>query len=166
MGKTPFDRVIDLLNHDRAEVTWVVRPVLKYAIEAETDPAKPWVRDTWHRFETREDAQRHGRSLTCRFRTVAVPEIERIARIIQVWTKGRAYHSVRIGVTDWAGRPGGDPLHSYGAATGCGYDKRTAALTDCTVGGIELGDHSDYKGRPRLETLCRDNGWDLFGANI
>lgn len=35
------------------------------------------------------------------------------------------------------------------------------------VGGVELGDHSDHKGRPNLRELLdskRADGWDIFGS--
>lgn len=48
---------------------------------------------------------------------------------------------------------------SYSVAKGYGYDKLVAAMAGMVVGGHELGDHSDHKGRPTLQDLCRVQGW-------
>lgn len=92
------------------------------------------------------------------------PAIERLARIATVYPRDGAGR-LRVVVTDWTNlTPEGDPMHHIGTATGYGYDKRTAALAGATVGGVELGDHSDHHGRPTLGELCLRNGWELFGG--
>ena len=67
---------------------------------------------------------------------------------------------LRVAVWSW-GPDGGAACDGpqVGSASGCGYDKETAALTGLTIGGVELGDHCDHRGRPRLETVCHERGW-------
>lgn len=88
------------------------------------------------------------------------PKIEKLARIVRVCPvdgMGR----LRVAVTDWAD---GECNHYVGSASGCGYDKTTAALDGCKVGGIELGDHCDPDGHPILSDLCRAQGWEHIGG--
>ena len=91
------------------------------------------------------------------------PTIVRIARIVRVAPRdgmGRLW----IGVTDWGPEGQDDAVQSISAAGGCGYDKVTAALAGARVGGIELGDHCDHKGRPTLDHLRYSQGWELIGG--
>jgi hypothetical protein len=39
----------------------------------------------------------------------------------------------------------------------------TAALAGARVGGVELGDHCDHKGRPTLDHLRYAQGWEVIG---
>ena len=116
----------DLLNHPRANVTWVCRAVTSAS---------------------------------------GTPYIVRLARIVAVPPKdgmGRLY----VGVMDW-GVDGLADCHKHiGVASGCGYDKVTAALSGARVGGVELGDHCDHKGRPTLRALADANGWELLGNGL
>lgn len=86
-------------------------------------------------------------------------KIERMARIVTVWPADGA-GVVQVGVTDWTQ---GEAVHHHGRAGGYGYDKRTAALAGARIGGVELGNWSDPKGRPDLQKLCHENGWELIG---
>lgn len=120
MSNTTFDKVCNLLNHKRAEVSWVCRP---------------------------------GRG-----------RIIRMTRIVIVYPIDGAGR-LRVAVTDW-GRKGDnyEPTQHYATAGGYGYDKLTAALAGAHVGGRELGDHSDHKGRPILPDLCRKRNWQCIGS--
>lgn len=121
---TDLSRVSSILNHDRAETTWIARAVL----------------------------------------VDGVPTIERIARIVLVWPRDGAGR-LRACVTDWGKRNAhGEPAQYVAHVTGWGYDKRSAVLSDCTVGGVELGDHCDGTGRPLLRDLARAQGWEIFGG--
>lgn len=92
------------------------------------------------------------------------PAIDKVARICWVYPRDGA-GTLRVAVTDWGNRTAsGEPTHFVNKAGGYGYDKRTAALEGCTVGGIELGDHCDSEGRPRLSDLARAKGWMIIGS--
>ena len=92
------------------------------------------------------------------------PAIDKIARICWVYPRDGA-GTLRVAVTDWGKRtPSGEPAHYINKAGGYGYDKRTAALDGCTVGGVELGDHCDPGGKPRLTELARSKGWMIIGS--
>jgi len=92
------------------------------------------------------------------------PAIDKIARVCWVYPRDGA-GTLRVAVTDWGKRtPSGEPTHYINKAGGYGYDKRTAALDGCTVGGVELGDHGDGTGRPVLRDLAREKGWTIIGS--
>ena len=91
------------------------------------------------------------------------PLIERIARIARV-SPLDGIGRMRVAVTDWSVGKGQDPRQFVTHASGCGYDKRAAALAGCTVGGFELGDHCDPDNKPTLDVLCRREGWEVIGA--
>lgn len=94
------------------------------------------------------------------------PRIERLTRIAVQYPRDGAGR-LRVCVSDWRGRSkDGDPRHFIGSASGFGYDKTTAAMCGSTVGGVEVGDHCDHKGRPTLDALIdskRAEGWDSIG---
>lgn len=90
------------------------------------------------------------------------PEIEMVARIVCVYPADGAGR-LRVAVTDWRKRDDGDPAHYMASAGGYGYDKRTACLDGCTVGGFTLGDHCDSNGDPTLSILCHREGWMIIG---
>lgn len=62
--------------------------------------------------------------------------------------------AVRVQVWDWS-KP--EPVQN-GKASGCGYDKFTAALAGCTVDGITLTDHCSKDSRTSaiLEAYTRE----------
>ena len=86
-------------------------------------------------------------------------QIAVIARIVWALPKDGA-GTLRVAVWDWGpdghGDSGGPQVDS---ASGCGYDKETAALVGLTIGKVELGDHCDHRGRPTLDTVCNQRGW-------
>jgi len=163
MSKDTFDRVVDLLNHDRAETTWIVRPTIRYRV---------WVIDPsdgkYHPCVRLHAARKLAREQASEFFPASKPQIRReaaivrMARIVRVFPRDGAGR-LRIAVSDWGTNGDGDTTHFYGFASGYGYDKTAAALAGCTVGGVELGDHSDYLSRPVLRDLLRDRGWEAFG---
>ena len=123
-----FDRACDLLDHKRAEISWIVRAGM-------TDTAD-------------------GRRL----------RVIRMARIVVVRPQDGAGR-LRVAVTDWGKDGCGPSRHGYAAASGHGYDKLTAALAGCTVGGVELGDHSDHVGRPTLrDVIYTRPTWEALGS--
>lgn len=127
MTKSTFDRVVELLNHKRAEITWLCRPGV------------------------RDDGQ---------------PCIVRMARIVAVYPIDGAGR-LRVAVTDWGESGNGDPVHFYATASGCGYDKLTAAIDGCTLGGIKVGDHCNRDGFPTWKNVPRvkeAEGWEFIGA--
>ena len=91
--------------------------------------------------------------------SAGAPKIEKLARIVRV-APVDGMGRLRVVVTDWNA---GECDHYAGSASGCGYDKMTAALSGCKVGGVELGDHCDSAGRPTLSDLCRTHGWEQIG---
>jgi len=143
-----LDRVCNLLNHKRAEVSWVCRPVYRYVCAETGQPSD-------NGFSTRADAERYYKGKARR-----VLRIQRMARIVVVYPADGAGR-LRVAVSDWT--QDGDPIHHVGSASGYGYDKLTAALAGAQIGGIEIGDHSDYKGRPTLKDLARSKGWEIIG---
>jgi hypothetical protein len=98
-------------------------------------------------------------------------KIERIARIVCVYPRDGAGR-LQVAVTDWGiaadGRADGRPLPSQfiTSARGFGYDKLSAALAGCTVGGVEVGDHCDSAGRPTVGALVQSRGWEVFGQDV
>ena len=148
---TTFDRVCNLLNHARAEVTWVCRPVYRYVPADRLDLSG---------YETRAECERY-----CGGKARRVLRIQRIARIVVVYPIDGAGR-LRCAVTDWGLSAQGEASHYYGSASGYGYDKLTAALQGATIGGIEIGDHSDYRGRATLRDLCRSKGWEIIGGDL
>lgn len=64
-----------------------------------------------------------------------------------------------VGVVDY-GHQDGIKCYTQSAG-GYGYDKLTAALAGMTIGGVELGDHCNSQGRPRLREVCDQHGWLL-----
>lgn len=120
--------ICKILDHERAVITWVVRPILN---------------------------------------PDGTPGIELLTRIAVVYPRDGAGR-LRMAVTDW-GYPGADvngPRQFVTHATGFGYDKLTASLEGCTIGGIEVGDHCDSAGRPTAGELCRREGWHVFGDAV
>lgn len=94
------------------------------------------------------------------------PGIERIARVAVVYPKDGAGR-LRMAVTDWSKRSTtGEPSHYVSSANGCGYDKLTAALDGCTLGGFEVGDHCNGRGVPTPGELVRREGWEVFGSDV
>ena len=89
------------------------------------------------------------------------PQINKLARIAWVYPRDGAGR-ISVAVTDWSG-PHGEGLHYVSRAGGFGYDKRTACLAGCTVGGVELGDHCDRDGKPTLRDLAGIKGWMIIG---
>lgn len=90
-------------------------------------------------------------------------EIRTIARI--VWAPpADGMAALRVAVYDYGPDGEGTAAVQIGAASGCGYDKSTAALAGLTVGGVELGDHCDHKGRPTLRSAERAHGWTILGG--
>ena len=94
--------------------------------------------------------------------TNGAPTIVTVARIVTAYPKdgmGRLY----VAVTDW-GHDGNayPPTQFVSHASGIGYDKRTAALTGASVGGVVIGDHCDHAGRPTLDKLAHTRGYRLF----
>ena len=89
------------------------------------------------------------------------PAIDKVARIVWALPADGAGR-LSVCVTDW-GMPDGTDYrsgtHYVGHAGGYGYDKSTAALCGCRVGGVELGDHCDSQGRMRLSDLVHQQGW-------
>lgn len=94
------------------------------------------------------------------------PSVRVIARIVTQYPKDGA-GTLKVVVYDFGN--GTDPQHStdrfYATAGGCGYDKLAACLDGVTIGGVELGDHSDSKGRPTLDVLCRRQGWTWLSSS-
>jgi hypothetical protein len=81
------------------------------------------------------------------------PFINQVARLVVVYPRdgaGRMY----VGLTTWADGTH-ETIHQVDSATGYGYDKLTAAMSGMVLCGIELGDHSDHKGRPILRDALR-----------
>lgn len=96
------------------------------------------------------------------------PGIERIARVAVVYPKDGAGR-LRMAVTDWGldgAHHGRDPGQFVTSCTGFGYDKLTAAIAGCTVGGVEVGDHCDSAGRPTVGEMVRREGWHVFGSDV
>lgn len=121
--------IVKILDHDRAVVTWVVRPILN---------------------------------------PDGTPGIERLTRIAVIYPKDGAGR-LRMAITDWgldSAHHGRHPLHFVTSCTGFGYDKLTAAIEGCTIGGVEVGDHCDSAGRPTAAELCRREGWHVFGDAV
>lgn len=95
-------------------------------------------------------------------------KIERIARVVCVYPRNGAGR-LRVAVTDWGtdgSRNGAATAHFVTSASGWGYDKLTAALAGCTVGGVELGDHCDGAGRPTVGALVASHDWEVFGRDV
>jgi hypothetical protein len=91
------------------------------------------------------------------------PEIERLTRIVWIPPRDGAGR-LRVCVTDWNQRDAhGDPSHYIAAASGFGYDKLTAALDGCTIGGFKVGDHCNGDGLPTPRELVQREGWAVFG---
>lgn len=83
----------------------------------------------------------------------------------------------RLAVAVWQPDFDGDGCWWYGATSNfCGgFDKITAALVGCPVfaapllpdgSPVTLGDHCDYKQRPRLPYVCRQMGWVMLGESV
>lgn len=90
-------------------------------------------------------------------------EIRTIARI--VWAPpADGMAALRVAVYDYGPDGASTASVQTSAASGCGYDKSTAALAGVTVGGVELGDHCDHMGRPTLDRAARVNGWTILGG--
>ena len=87
------------------------------------------------------------------------PAINKLARIAWVYPRDGAGR-LSVAVTDWHD---GDVRNFVNRAGGFGYDKRTACLAGCTVGGVELGDHCDRDGKPTLRDLAGIKGWMIIG---
>lgn len=90
-------------------------------------------------------------------------KIEKFARILTQYPRDGAGR-LTVCVTGW--ETPGEVRHHIGRAGGFGYDKRTAAMSGAFVGGVELGDHCDRKGRPTLRDLCAARGWEVIGDDI
>lgn len=92
------------------------------------------------------------------------PQIIRMARIVLVYPADGA-GTLRGAVTDWGvDGIGSEPVHYVGSVGGYGYDKRTALLEGATVGGVELGDHCNGRGKPTLQSACDARGWEIIGS--
>ena len=104
--------------------------------------------------------------LRAELRDDGTPFINQIARLVTVYPRdgaGRLY----VGLTVWGYDSDGgrvETTHEVGHASGYGYDKRTAAMCGMHLRGIELGDHSDHKGRLNLRDALRALGADMYGA--
>lgn len=105
--------------------------------------------------------------LRAELREDGTPYINQIGRVVTVYPRdgaGRLY----VGLTVWGYEATDGSIvettHEVGHASGYGYDKRTAAMCGMHLRGTELGDHSDYKGRPILRDALRALGMDIFGA--
>lgn len=109
----------------------------------------------------------HDRTRVAWVCAVVDGKIAKIARILTRYPRDGAGR-LTVCVSDWGptGQSDGGPKHYIGHAGGFGYDKFTACTEGATVGGIELGDHCDHKGRPILREVCRANGWEVIGDDI
>ena len=127
-NKTPLiSDVVKMLDHPRASITWIARPVQK------------------------EDG-----TLT----------IERLARVAVVYPRDGAGR-LRMIVTDWGKLDEQHtPAHYQSSANGFGYDKLTAAMDGCTIGGFEVGDHCNGRGVPTPGELVRRENWHVFGSDV
>lgn len=90
-------------------------------------------------------------------------QVETIARIVWALPRDGAGR-LRVVVYDWGADGDGYTEPQIGAASGCGYDKSTAALCGLTIGGVELGDHCDHLNRPTLSALCAARGWRILSG--
>lgn len=103
------------------------------------------------------DLDRHPRcskGAVVRTGSDGLPEV--VARVYIV-TPSDGAGRLWVGVQDYA-HPDGPRSH-VAYAGGYGYDKVTAALCGATIGGIEIGDYCDHKGRMTISELCQSNGW-------
>ena len=105
----------------------------------------------------------HERTQTAWVCRVRDGKIDRFARICVQYPRDGAGR-LSVAVTDF--REGASPAHHVGTASGFGYDKVTAALSGAFVGGVEIGDHCDRKGRPTLRALAQREGWEIIGGQI
>ena len=105
----------------------------------------------------------HERTQTAWVCRVRDGKIDRFARICVQYPRDGAGR-LTVAVTDF--REGASPVHHVASAGGCGYDKVTAALAGAFVGGFELGDDCDHKGRPTLRVLAEREGWQIIGGQI
>lgn len=86
--------------------------------------------------------------------------IDKFARIAVQYPRDGAGR-LTVAVTDF---PADGPcIHHVGTASGYGYDKLAAAMVGARVGGVELGDHCDRKGRMLLRDAARASGWEVIG---
>lgn len=102
----------------------------------------------------------HNRAETHRVLRVKDGQIDEVARVMVIYPSDGAGR-LRVCVTDWT-QNDDKRTHWIDSASGYGYDKLAAALSGATVGGFELGDHCDPKGRPTLNALCQREGWRYF----
>lgn len=99
-------------------------------------------------------------------RSDGTPRIERIARVAVVYPRDGAGR-LRMAVTDWGKLDAhGSPAQYVSAVSGFGYDKLTAALDGCTLGGFEVGDHCNSRGAPTPGELVAREGWSVFGNAV
>lgn len=90
------------------------------------------------------------------------PCIVRIARVTCVHPADGAGR-LTVLVTDW-GDGASEAKHYINRVSGYGYDKFTAATSGSTIGGVELGDHSDPDGRPTFRHLMMVQKWETFNV--
>lgn len=103
------------------------------------------------------DFRRHERCIRgCVVKTGSNGKPELVAHIYVARPKDGA-SKLWVGVVDYD-HPDGAKCYTQ-SASGYGYDKLTAALAGMTIGGVELGDHCDSKGRQRITEVCDANGW-------
>lgn len=158
-----------IMDHHNSRAQWVVRAGL-FCKQCNAEAAKPHLHAC-----AGCDGSGHLRvsGLICdlcdgngKSRCEVAPKIVRMACLC--WlppAKGHGELPLHVAVTDWGGDGQGPARTFVRSASGYGYDKTAACLAGCTVGGVELGDHCDYRVRPTLDALCQQRGWERVGGD-